>query len=71
MATEKATTQILDGRSSEAAMRNGWTMCTPNEDQPAIDQVALPEPFLLLPGVCVVVVAHVRPWRCSTLAAPP
>jgi hypothetical protein len=29
MATEKATTQILADRSSEAAVRNGCTMATP------------------------------------------
>jgi hypothetical protein len=29
MATEKATTQTLAGRSSDAAVRNGCTMTTP------------------------------------------
>jgi hypothetical protein len=34
MATEKATTQILADRSSEAAVRNGWIMTTPIPTNP-------------------------------------
>jgi hypothetical protein len=41
------------------------------EDQTAIDQVALPKPFLFLPEVCVVVVAHVRPSGAALPSAPP
>jgi hypothetical protein len=40
-------------------------MYTPDEDQTAIDQVALPKPFLFLGRVCVVVVAHVPSWPAA------
>jgi hypothetical protein len=74
MATEKATTQTLAGQAQRRRRQERRHHVHADDDQPAIDQAQLPQPFLFLPCAALVFLHGHHPLdrdvgECRTVAA--